>query len=117
MADSLVTLVAVGRTQKTREGKGGDEDQHKKLRRHSTGAAVLASTNLDRRISSVSPEPSLFFVPRLIQSHARVCWNPGTWVPQIGPITQGPIIGPEYIDMLKLGVLVYNMRPMVSPWP
>ena len=30
----------------------------------------------------------------------RMCWNPGTWVPQIGPITQGPIIGTEYIGTL-----------------
>ena len=28
------------------------------------------------------------------------CWNPGTWVPHIGPITQGPIIGTEYIGTL-----------------
>ena len=24
------------------------------------------------------------------------CWNPGTWVPKIGPITQGPIIRTEH---------------------
>ena len=29
-----------------------------------------------------------------------VCWNPGTWVPKIGPITQGPIIRTEYIGTL-----------------
>ena len=28
------------------------------------------------------------------------CWNPGIWVPKIGPITQGPIIGTEYIGTL-----------------
>ena len=26
------------------------------------------------------------------------CWNPGTWVLKIGLITQGPIVGTEYID-------------------
>ena len=28
------------------------------------------------------------------------CWNPGTWVPKIGPITQGPIIGTAYTRTL-----------------
>ena len=33
-------------------------------------------------------------------SDDKDCWNPGTWVPQIGPITQGPIFGTEYIGTL-----------------
>ena len=33
-------------------------------------------------------------------SSSGSCWNPGTWVPQIEPITQGPIIGTEYIGTL-----------------
>ena len=43
-------------------------------------------------------------------------WNPGTWVPKIGPITQGPIIGTEYIGtLIRTPSLIY-IRPMVSPW-
>ena len=41
----------------------------------------------------------------LVEIHTPVhtdgpCWNPGTWVPKIGPITQDPIIGTEYTRTL-----------------
>ena len=44
--------------------------------------------------------PRCSVAPSSAPSSHPLCWNPGTWVPKVGPITQGPIIGTEYIGTL-----------------
>ena len=43
----------------------------------------------------------LRIIPPIFFARQRdYCWNPGTWVSQIEPITQGLFIGPEHIGTL-----------------